>query len=296
VEGPAMPDRLRSEIERARRIADETIAEHRPVAVFAGFSGGHDSLVSTHFMMTTYPGSRALHIDTGIGIEGTREYVRRTCRDFGWPLVERRTPESYEDFVLAHGFPGPKQHPRMYQRLKERVVEALVRESKAGHPRAARVMFVTGIRGDESRVRSGYRRAVSRVWSQVWVNPFYHATHDAFRAYRDHFGLPLNPVVLKLGMSGECLCGAFAHPGELCRVRAACPRTADYIEGLEQRVRARGFPWGYEDPGPPRWWMDLRRGQGMLGDWFDTGDPREDEAMPESDRRPLCHNCEKVHR
>lgn len=279
---------LTTEIDRAKQILDGAISEHQPVAIFVGFSGGYDSLVTTHFATSHESSVRPLHLNTGIGIEKTREFVRRTCGEYGWNLREERTRESYEGLVLGRvngypgGFPGPGMHGLMYQRLKERPLRVVIAEAKQGHPRNASVMMITGIRSDESRVRAGYRRAISKVDSQVWVNPFYFATADHFREYRKVYSLPGNPVKDKCGMSGECLCGAHADKGELVRIRAACPNTADYLEDLEGRVRAAGFPWGYEGC-PTKSWLDKKRGQGMLGDWFG-----EEEAVG-----PMCHSCEK---
>jgi 3'-phosphoadenosine 5'-phosphosulfate sulfotransferase (PAPS reductase)/FAD synthetase len=277
---------LKEEIDRAKKILDDAISEHRPVAIFAGFSGGYDSLVASHLAINHESSVRPLHINTGIGIERTREYVRRTCGEMGWKLREEKTSVSYEEMVLGRvkgypgGFPGPGMHGLMYNRLKERPIRVVMREAKEGHPRSSRVMFVTGIRHDESRVRSGYQRAVSKVDAQVWVNPLYWATIDHFREYRRLHSLPANPVKDRLGMSGECLCGAFASRGDLVRIRASCPETADYILDLERRVRAAGFPWGYEDERPPWWFFEQRRCPGYL---FDVG------RKP----GPLCHSCDK---
>jgi 3'-phosphoadenosine 5'-phosphosulfate sulfotransferase (PAPS reductase)/FAD synthetase len=269
---------LDQKIAQARRIIGDAIAEHNPVAIFAGLSGGHDSLTVAHLAIEHLGADRcrALHINTGIGIERTRVYVRQTCAALGWDLVERTTKESWEDFVYKHGFPGPAQHNRMYQRLKERVVREVVREAKEGAHRNARVMFITGIRAEESQRRAGYNRVVSKVSAQVWVNPIYYFTGQDKLEYMARYNLPRNPVVDMLGMSGECLCGAYAHKGEKELVRMICPKTADRIDRVEAECRAKGFPWGWEDPGPPRRWLLEREGQQTLF-------------------QPLCIGCEKTH-
>lgn len=286
-----------AEVERARRILDDAIAEFRPVAIFAGFSGGHDSLVSTH-LTTEHLRDRvgdtvaALHINTGIGIEKTRQFVRNTSNAFNWPLLEQKSPVSYEDLVLGRvkgypgGFPGPRMHGLMYQRLKERAIREVVRAHKAFRSREV-VMFVTGIRADESRIRTGYNRATSRVGNQVWVNPLYYSSHATFERYMRFFGLPRNPVKDACGMSGECLCGAYAHPGEKLRIRAACPKTADYLDDLERKVIEAGFPWLWDQEGPPKWFTQRQKGQPLLGDWFG---PAPDGPVT----GPMCHGCEKV--
>lgn len=300
------PRDLDEQIARARQILRDAIAEYRPVAVFAGFSGGGDSMVSTHFAMGEVGHCTALHLNTGIGIEKTRAFARATAKDRGWSFHEERTGESFEDLVLGKvrtkdgtkqpypgGFPGPPFHPTMYRRLKERPLNEVQRQAKGGRRRGC-ILVVTGIRGDESRVRSGYKRAVSKdpSYARIWVSPFYWATHDHFRAYRERFELPVNPVTTILGFSGECLCGSFADRGELLRIRMVEPETADHIEDLERRAEEAGFPWGYEDPGPPTWWKNQKKGQVVLFDHWLTKCGRA--AGP--DYRPMCHNCEKVKR
>jgi 3'-phosphoadenosine 5'-phosphosulfate sulfotransferase (PAPS reductase)/FAD synthetase len=255
---PSLSDKIR----QAHEIIDEAVERHRPIAIFAGLSGGHDSLTVAHIAISHLgiDRCRALHINTGIGIEQTRQFVRDTCRNLGWNLLEKQTTESWEAFVLKHGFPGPAQHNRMYQRLKERVVRQVVREAKKGHDRHARVMFITGIRAEESVKRAGYNRVESRVDSQVWINPIYYFTGQDKYEYIALHNLPRNHVVDTLGMSGECLCGAYAHKGELDLVRLVCPTTADRIARLEERARQKGFPWGWEDS-PPRAWLLEQEGQ-----------------------------------
>jgi len=63
-------------------------------------------------------------------------------------------------------------------------------------------------------------------------------------------GVPINGVSVRLGMSGECLCGANAKPGELDRVREHAPAAAAHIDDLANRARANGVPapfdiWGH---------------------------------------------------
>jgi 3'-phosphoadenosine 5'-phosphosulfate sulfotransferase (PAPS reductase)/FAD synthetase len=50
---------------------------HQPVRRFALFSGGKDSICSTHFTMNN-GADEVVHINTGIGIKETREFVRET--------------------------------------------------------------------------------------------------------------------------------------------------------------------------------------------------------------------------
>lgn len=234
-----------------------------PISRFALFSGGDDSLAATAWAMENVADCRVLHINTGIGVFRSREYVRDLCSSRGWPLIELRALEDcgqdYEQIVREHGFPGPAQHKTMYARLKERCVRLLVRQEKAkiNDPRVrrrARVMLLTGIRHDESVRRMGYGgQEVSFRGAQMWVNHVYWQPREWFYSYARGLGLPRNPVRELLGISGECLCGAFAGPGELALIRMACPRTAERIEALEVIARAHGhdWRWGERPPGEP---------------------------------------------
>lgn len=248
---------------------------HKPAAVFALFSGGDGSLAATHWAMNNVPGCQVAHINTGIGIPRTRQFVRETCEREGWMLTEVRAKEDcgqdYDQIVLRHGFPGPATHSLMYRQLKERAIEELVRRNKAS--RADKIMLLTGICHDDSARRSGYGgREITFRGAQMWVNHLYWAGQSwSYRYILDH-DIPRNPVAEALGMSGECLCGAFASKGELAAVRYACPATADRIERLQIQVTEAGHPWGWEGR-PPRM--------------------RDDPGAPNL-FSPMCVNCLKA--
>jgi 3'-phosphoadenosine 5'-phosphosulfate sulfotransferase (PAPS reductase)/FAD synthetase len=250
----------------------------KPVAIFAGYSGGDDSLATAHWMMANVPGCEILHINTGIGIEATRRHVRETCAAFSWPLTEMRAKEDcgidYDALVRAYGFPGPAVHYKMYRQLKERAIRKVVASRRRKYSRE-KVMIATGIRQDESQRRMGYGgNEVNFVGSQMWVNPLYWQPKSWFMDYIAKHDLPRSPVSKMLGMSGECLCGAFAHAGEKALVRIVCPETADRLDRLEAEVRAAGHNWGWEDR-PPR----------------PAKPPREPKVLA---FRPMCVGCEKT--
>jgi 3'-phosphoadenosine 5'-phosphosulfate sulfotransferase (PAPS reductase)/FAD synthetase len=256
-------------------IVNRAIEQYKPIAIYVGFSGGNDSRAVVHWMMNNVPGCRPVHFNTGIGIEATRVYVRETSKAMGWDLIEIRAKEDcgqdYDELCRRFGFPGPDGHRLMYQRLKERCVYELVKRAKVGHSRRAKVMIATGIRHDESVVRMGYAgREVNKVRAQIWTNPFYWSSQAERDAYNAASGMPRNPVADALGMSGECGCGAFAHPGELSRWRAVDPSFGARIDRLQSEVLARGFTWNWEGR-PPKGGFN----PGQLG------------------FLPLCVGCEK---
>ena len=239
-------------IEYGRRLLDIVIRRHGPVAVFGMFSGGHDSLCATH-MASEHPAfTAAVHINTGIGIEQTREFVRDTAQERGWPLREYRAldeGQDYDEFVLERGFPGPFAHRKMYNRLKERALRSLIRDTK--RKPSDRVLLVTGVRRAESTRRMGTVQPINRLGSQVWCAPLTWFAGTTKNAYMAEHGLPRNEVVDLLHMSGECLCGAFAKPNELEWIEA-CGFTdvVARIRSLEARAAEAGVPckWGKRPP------------------------------------------------
>ncbi|KKN54159.1 hypothetical protein LCGC14_0595080 [marine sediment metagenome] len=236
------------------------IDEHKPVKVYALVSGGNDSTVVGHLAATYGPRIDAIvHINTGIGIEATREYVRDFTAGLGLQLIEKHAARSYEDLVLEFGFPGPGAHRYMYSWLKERSLREVRREAQSGGN--GRVMFITGVRLAESRRRMGSVQAVQRDGNTVWVAPILEFESSDMWQYREDHQLVDNEVVALLHMSGECLCGAFARPNELAEIRQWFPDVAGRISRLEKLAHAAGVVsshWG------PQSSKAIRESVGML--------------------------------
>lgn len=235
---------LSDKVAQSHAILNQAFAEHAVAAMFGLFSGGHDSLVATHLASQHPRFTAAAHMNTTIGIEATRRFVRSTSEAYQWRLREFLPPATYREIVLEHGFPGPGGHRFMYIRLKERSVRQLVREAKTR--RADRIMLVTGVRLSESTRRMGNVEPIARDRAQLWVAPILHWTDDDKDEYMALHSLPRNPVVDRLCMSGECLCGAFAKPEEMAELEEAYPEVAEELRGLERDAAAAGVyaRWG----------------------------------------------------
>lgn len=229
-------------------IITEAVEQYNPSHVFGLFSGGHDSLCACHIASRHPSFSGVIHLNTGIGVQETRDFVYQTCKDLGWPLKEYFPPESYESMVTEYGFPGPGQHSSMYIRLKERALRQVLREHGS---RSQKIVFITGVRQQESVRRMGtisgsIVKGPSPSGRAIWVAPIiYWDAHDKHE-YIEAYQLPKNQVVEILCMSGECLCGAFAKPGELEYIRKFYPDTAAEIDRITAKVEAVGKPckWG----------------------------------------------------
>lgn len=231
-------------------VMNEAIEEYKPSKKYVLFSGGNDSTGLLYRCIQAGMCDAAVHINTGIGIEETREFVRTTCADWNVPLIEMHPPRSYDDIVMAEGFPGPGAHRFMYTRLKERAIRQLVRENK--RDRKDRIMLITGVRKSESTRRMAHVDYIWRVGAQLWVAPLSDYTKGDLIDYRLENNLPENEVSALLHMSGECLCGAFAKPGELADIEKFYPKTAQRIKDLEKRVAESGQKncvWGKRPKG-----------------------------------------------
>lgn len=173
-------------------VLSEAISEYKPVRVFACFSSGNDSIVSTHIAMK-HGAHEVFNINTGIGIPEAREHFYRVCDQFQWPFRVKVPPElSYEEMVLRFGFPGPGAHTYPYVWLKQRAIKELVRETKKDW--ADRVMLVTGVRESESARRMGFVEPIHRDGATVWVAPIYSFDVKQRDAYMQKHGLPRSPV------------------------------------------------------------------------------------------------------
>lgn len=257
-----------NKLQEAKNKAIKTINEAKKSRkttkrIYALFSGGHDSLVATHLTSQHPDFSGVIHLDTGIGIPETQEYVKETCARFNLHLTIAKAleceradgtpdPQIYEEWVKAYGFPGPAQHSAMYRRLKERPLETALRKIKKTIPdwnsRADQIILTTGIRLEESQRRANNPRYQADTYAsgaQLWVCPIRDWTKDLCEEYMKWQSLPRNPVKDNLCMSGECLCGSFAKANELAQIDFFYPEVGDRIHKLEKEVQST-HPWSWE--------------------------------------------------
>lgn len=247
------------------QVIEKAESEHGPfIARVCLFSGGNDSTVLAHRCRDHY--EQLVFIDTGTAVPGVREFVQEFAEYLDKPLLVYESGDEYRRMVLgggmrsngkpnvAMGFPGPAQHGRAYNRLKERQLEALRRDLKDGHPRSARVLYLTGVRRDESK-RRAQRSEVTRKGAMTFCNPLIDWTNLQMQAYRSEHRLPQSDVAALIHRSGECNCGAFAAPGEREMMQSLWPewfeRTIGDLEREAKSMGLRACVWGQAPPSMP---------------------------------------------
>lgn len=242
--------------------------------LYALFSGGHDSLCST-VVASEHPLFRgAVHINTGIGIEETREFVRETCEEHGWPLTELHAPEGrYEEMVLTRGGfgYGTASHNSYLFYLKQQPLARWIATLEG------RIGLVTGIRRQESvrRMGAGISVPVRRDGRKVWLSPILEWTKTDCNRFIEQRVLRRNVVVDILHRSGECLCGALARPEEIHDITRWFPDTARRINALEKECERRGIvaaTWAGKDARKVH--------------------PDQQQLFSKADLAPLCTSCE----
>lgn len=246
----------------AKQIIKKAVEKYKTKKALLLFSGGHDSLVSTHvssfILKELGVDFWVYHGDTGIKIPETQDFVRMICEKYGWPLLIGEIPkfeDTYEEIIKKHGFPGPGigPHQFMYRRLKERALRHTISHKvKSSQYARENILLISGIRKFESRIRMGYTDYTRKENSKIWCNPiFFWQTADCHK-YMAENEIPRNRVKDQIGISGECLCGCFSDQGEFDRIAQCYPHVADEIDRLHQIAIEHGHPWFWTQ-GPTQW-------------------------------------------
>lgn len=243
-------------------IIKEAIDTFKPIKILLLFSGGHDSLVSTHKCATVLNNMglnfEVYHGDTTIGIPETQQFVIDTCKEYKWKLNIRKPPnkkDHYESIVAAHGFPGSTKtaHRLMFRRLKERALRHFVTHECKSKPHAREnVLLLTGVRKNESKVRMGYVETTTKDNSRIWCNAIFYWTKEDCEQYIADNLISRNPVKDAICISGECLCGCYGSREEFAEIQAVYPHTAARIKELHEIAKKNGKPWFWGSGGPPK--------------------------------------------
>jgi 3'-phosphoadenosine 5'-phosphosulfate sulfotransferase (PAPS reductase)/FAD synthetase len=206
---------------------------------FALFSGGNDSVVSTHVAYKNYDIDYTVYLDTNTGLTENKEHVKGVCQEYGWDLLIAKSPYTLRDFVLGNenreplGFPGPSAHSWAFQLFKERQLGYIATQTD-NRPR-----YYAGVRQHESQRRmENVEGDTQEAYRWTWVRPIWNWRDERVDDYRAEHDLPHNPVDKKIGRSGDCYCGAYANRStELVELEAHYPDHAEWLKEVEKEAQ-----------------------------------------------------------
>lgn len=195
-----------------QRILDNAIDQWQPVALVSLFSGGYDSMITTHILHRLDTHGLPVQvwaIDTNLAADGWHEYVNSVASRFGWNLQIYDNKKGFNQFVTLIKFYGcprtRKMHTYVFQKLKERGFDAILKMNKT--KRSDKVLFVSGMR----RAESEYRKDADEVQrigksNKIFAAPIVHWENEECDWYRVEYGLPDNPFYSTVKGSGDCQC------------------------------------------------------------------------------------------
>jgi 3'-phosphoadenosine 5'-phosphosulfate sulfotransferase (PAPS reductase)/FAD synthetase len=232
-------------------IIDQAIEKYKPIGIYALFSGGHDSLTATHIASRHPAFSGVIHIDTTTGLPETKEFVIETCKEHSWPLIIKKPFMPYESFLVRSGFPGGAIHNFMYQQLKERPLNQVIKEIREnfGIKGPGKVGLVSGVRKQESKRRAEIKDQLFAKGSKLWIPVIVNFSAVDCSNYIEKHGLKRSPVKDKIHMSGECFCGCFTRNGEFQEIEFWYPLQAERIKRWQKltEVARQNQLWEFEN-------------------------------------------------
>ena len=249
--------------------------EHQRTKFYSLFSGGKDSMSTTHWLDSIGKLEAVVHIKTNIGLQMTTDFVEEICKEQNWKLhiIEPSNKYIYAASVLQRGFPGPGLHQVQMGQLKLKTMrDFALTIDRDNH------CLISGVRKFESKRRMGNYPCPIQTEGALWFGcPMFYKTSEETYKYVHEHGLRISPAyALGLGTSGECLCGSFAAGGEKAWIKEHDPKLARYIEWLEEGIQefgtndAKRFPkWGGQTK------MTELQQQQQLDDYFKTNPDME---------------------
>lgn len=246
-----MRSHIDEKIKESREVIEKAMIDHQPYATVALFSGGGDSLGMAALLKIL--GVRVdyiMHGITGTGLPDTLEYVRKIKDHLPGEYIEASAGDAYERYVLRKGFfgRGMTAHAYAYHVLKSDAFEKAMSKYIVQRKRGRKILLFNGVREDESDNRSkNYDGQLINIYprkpNNIWVNVVYWWSKKELAELVEELSLERNPVSLALNRSGECYCGTSQNQADRLLASQFNPEWGKWLDDLERRVIANGFPW-----------------------------------------------------
>ena len=214
----------------------EFVKEYAIKSVSCCFSGGKDSLVATHRIMSEL-GERqdidkwVLYADTGIMLPTTKPFIQDVCQSFGWKL--HVVDGNFFDEAKTKGMPSLKR--RWCCHVCK--IDPMHKFIKTLKPQRGEI---TGLRRDESIRRANlvqiyYKKKVPS-WAYAPIIAW--SEKQVLRYIREH-ALPMPPHY-RLGLRETCMCGVYSNRKQMEILKAQFPDLWQKILVLEAGFRKHG--------------------------------------------------------
>jgi phosphoadenosine phosphosulfate reductase len=213
----------------------EFVKEYSIKSLVSCFSGGKDSLVTTHYVMSELEDfdidKHVVYADTGCMLPSTEPFVVDICKQFGWKLTIVRG--FFFEKAKKNGMPRMK-HRWCCKACKVNPMQEFIKTLK---PQRAEV---TGLRRDESLARSKLPQILYKRKVPSWgYCPIIAWTEKDVKAYMKKHDLP-TPPHYRLGLKETCMCGVFSTPKQMLILKAQFPELWQRFVDLEAGFRTKG--------------------------------------------------------
>jgi phosphoadenosine phosphosulfate reductase len=201
------------------------------------FSGGKDSLVSTHYVLSELYDlvieKYVVFVDTTVMCPVAIDFVKEVSEKYNWNLKILSPKTTFWEYAKKYGMPSMHRRWCCYI-LKLQPIFDFIRPLK---PQRAEI---TGLRRDESirRQKMGLRQVKydRRRNLNAWqFHPILEWSEKDVFAYIKEHDLPMPPHY-KLGIKETCQCGVFSHKKQLLILKAQFPEMFSKFIELERNL------------------------------------------------------------
>lgn len=203
-------------------------------SLVACFSGGKDSLVSTHYTFSQLANMEpqfekyVVFVDTTVMVPIVEPFVREVCNRFGWPLKILRPETDFWTLAEKWGCPSMKRRWCCYN-LKLKPIFEFVKDLPSQRA------MITGLRREESKRREKLPEIIYRKKIPAWsYAPIIDWSEKDVLDYIKDTDLP-TPPHYRLGIKETCVCGAFGHIKDFMILKALFPELYQKFVELEEK-------------------------------------------------------------
>lgn len=232
----------------------EFVNEHCIKSLACYFSGGKDSLVATHYTLSSLEEydleQHVVHIDTGVMLPIARPYVEDICQQHGWRLTVLEG--HFFELAEKNGMPRMRHRWCCYHCKLKPAIDFM---QTLPAPRAE----ITGLRRDESFRRRDLVQIIDKPRSgSLGFAPILYWTGKDVNNYIKRQGLPVPPNY-RLGLKETCMCGVFSSKRQMLILKAQFPELFQKFVDLEAGFRKGGAAFFFRNK--PVYARDLARQQ-----------------------------------